>query len=226
MMTHINVPAPEGSYDSLYKTCFTPEELLEEIGKLRLSDPQAAQRSAKAYDFRFYTQKDGREPVVCDRFLGFWVDTQGFERTSGDSRWALRMARKDLGAFLDNKKIAAHFSVHWPDTRILYEQLYNSARRYLEACRTDRSYGTLLFGLMPMKADRLPGKMLADFVDFALIFPMRCGLLSDYPVVGKAAMNAWMDAMPKTWDQVWGRVYSKISEKAAEEMHAILYDEI
>ncbi len=219
----INVPAPEGMYDSFYNTLFSPEDIFEALEKKKVTDPEGARISEKIYEYRFFTQRDGRDLVVCDRFLGFWVDTQGYERTSADSKRMLKIARKQLGAMLNNKKLSAIFEGQWPNERILYEQLYSASCRYLDACRTDRSYNSMFFGMMPMRPGKLPDKMLADFIDFAVIFPIRCGLLEDYPVVGKAALNAWMDTMPKTWNQVWDRIINKIGEEAAEEARAILY---
>ena len=221
-----NVPAPEGLYDPFYNTVFTPEDISEEIEKLRLTDPRGAQFSVKIHSYRFYTQKDGRDLVTCDRFLGFWVELQSYDRTSGDSKRLLKAARKKLGEALNNKKLSDLYDGQWPNARILYEQLYNAARRYLEVCRTDRMYNSLLFGLMQLQAGRLEGKMLADFIDFALIYPARCGLLEDFPVVGKAAYNAWMDLLPRTRAQVWERIIDKFGDEGAARIRAILYDEV
>ncbi len=211
-------------FDHYYKSAFTPEEIREEIRLLSQSDPQGAKLREKLYDYRFYTQKYGKDTVICDRFLAFWVNTQYYSKTIEKSRFRLRLARKNLVNALSDKKLSGVFDGKWPDERVIYEQLYGAARRYLFSCQSDKTYSSLMFGFVSLKPAQLTEKMLADFADAFLCFLWRCGFFGDFPIVCKAAYDAWMDVAPDTESALWRRIEKTGGPETVAGIRALLSD--
>ena len=212
----LRIPVPEGLFDEYYNRAFEPEDIAYEIEELRIADAQAAELRDNLYNYRFYTRKEAGKSIVSDRFMAFWVNLRYFDKSSGKMKFRLRVAKKSLAGELENKQISGIFGDNI-DIRALYEQLYSSARRYLSTCQTDRTYTSVMFGFSALKRPQLIEKLLADFID-ALCFAERCGLLLDFPVVGKAAVHAWLDEFPETDGMIIKRIYAVLGEQAGAEM--------
>lgn len=214
------IPAPAGVFDAYFNRALTPEDIAEEIDALKRTDPGAVPLREKLFSYRFYTRKEAGKAVTSDRFIGFWVTLQFHEKSVGKSKFRLKIARNSLEKELVNQKLRAIFGGQ-PEERVLYEQLYSAARRLLSTCRTDSTYTTVMFGFGALRGDQLMEKTLADFFD-AVCFSRRCGLLSDYPVVGKAAFHAWADEFPGTENEVLSRIVKIVGKQEADSMFKML----
>jgi hypothetical protein len=215
--------APDGLFDSYYNFAITPDEIKTHIDGLNNSNPEAARLRNQLYDYRFYAKKEGGKPVVCDRFMSFWMNLLFYSKTVDTSKWRMKGARKDLTGALEDKKLRELFDDDRTFRRAIYEQLYGSARRYLGACQTDRTYTSYIFGFMALKRPQLVEKIVAEFFD-AICFGWRCGLLAEYPIVGQAAFNAWIDELPgEDVNAAWRRIEKNAGAAAASEIRGILF---
>ena len=206
-------------FEPYYNTAFTPEEIKARIDLLSQSDPQSAKLREKLYDYRFYSQRFGKDTVICDRFLALWMNMLYYSKTVEKAKFLagirLKTACRELKNALMNKELSGIFDGRWPDERVIYEQMYNAARRYLASCQTDKTYSSLMFGFVSLKPQQLTEKMAADYFDAFICFPWRCGLLDDFPVVGKAAYDAWKDGVPGTETMAWRRIEKTVGGQAA-----------
>jgi len=216
------IKAPEGLFEPCYNTALTPEDIRIELDGMKEDGGAPAELRQKLYDYRFFTQKDGRSTIICDRFVVFWVELLFSEKTTGTSKWALNSVKKRLVKMLNDKKLTDIFGETWPDDRVLYEQLYNSARRYLFSSQHDSTYSSYAFGIMRMGHSQVINRLLGEFIDTSICFTYRCGLLADYPVIGKAALHAWNDELPKMDDRVWERIEKKAGAQGSADILRIL----
>lgn len=210
------ISAPDGEFDSCYNTVFEPEEIFAEIEKMKLAHLPGIELRERLYSYRFYTRKEMGKEIVSDRFLTFWVELLYYDKTVDKSKFRLKLARNSLKSRLINKKLSSVFDGDWPNERVLYEQLYSAARRYLITCQTDRNYTSHVFGFISIKRPQLIEKIVADFFDAAICFAWRCGLLAEFPVVGKAALGAWSDEFPEMEHVVWSRIEKNVGHEATE----------
>ena len=209
-------------FDPFYNSVFTPEDILAQVEMLKQTDPQGAKLREGLYSYRFYSQKIGKETVVCDRFLAFWMNLLYHSKTITKSKFRLAHARRELEKALNNKELSKVFSEQWPNHRVLYEQLYNAARRFLASCRTDKTYSSFMFGFVSLKLPQLTEKMVADYFDAFVCFPWRCSLLDSFPVICFAAFDAWQDDIPNTEDMIWRRISKTAGTEASEMIRQLL----
>ena len=218
-----SIPAPQGMFDAYYNRALTPEDIKQEIDFLGETDAEAAALRERLFSYRFYTRKEAGKLVTSDRFMSFWVTLQFYDKSTGKSKFRLRVARRSLQRELFSQKLRDILGGD-PDERFIYEQLYNAARRLLQTCKTDRSYTTTMFGFGAIKGEQLEEKTIADFFD-ALYFSHRCGLLAEYPVIGKAAFHAFADEFPYTEDAVISRVKKVAGEPATTEIFTLVTEQ-
>jgi len=75
---------------------------------------------------------------------------------------------------------------------------------------------------MRMGHSQVISRLLGEFIDTSVCFTYRCGLLADYPTIGKAALHAWNDELPKMDARVWERIEKKAGVQGAADILRIL----
>ena len=182
---------PKGCWFSGYNRNFEPESILDEISSDTSLTKEQQRSLLNIMNYRFFTSKESGKTIKGDRFMAFWLFLMFYYKSTGKSKMRLRHALKKLENELSNSSLTGIFP-DWPDERILYEQLYNAARRYITTCRTDKGFTSTMFGFGALKSQQLEEKILAELFD-AVCFSYRCGLLEKYPVIFVAALNAFED---------------------------------
>ena len=192
----LSIPSPEGVYDDYFTRVIEPDDILLEIDLLQEEKPDEALQRRELFNYRFYEKREGGSSFLIDRFLAFWVTAQYYDKSTGKSKFRLKIANRKLSEYVDNAVLMSIFSEQINE-RMLYEQLYCSARRFLNTCRTDKTYKSVIFGVATLKDQQLKAKILFDYSDI-VSFCWRCGLIGKYSVIGKAAVHAWFREYPDT----------------------------
>jgi hypothetical protein len=212
---------PKTTQQEWYTQLFTPEEIQQELELLSLTNPQQADLLFALADYRFFTVRDRKKDIICDRFLKFWVDLIYFDGTITSPFLGMFVARREIRKTLDNI-----LHTYYIDTiqhmRMLYEQLYNGARRYIKSCRTDRNYSHYMFGFVEIKDKQLKEKMLAEFIDAGIGFPYRSGCLIHHPEIAWAAYDAWLDEVPETEELIKQRLITTFGEDKGLQLNTFL----
>ena len=217
------IVAPSGIFDEHYSRVIEPEEIQVEIELMREEDTEKANLSEKIYNIRFTEKREAGQTFLIDSFLGFWVTLAYYDKSTGKSKFRLKTANSKLSALIDKKEISLLFDNESIKERMIYEQLYSSARRYLYTCTTDKTYKSVAFGVVSLKDYQLKEKILADFID-GVCFSYRCGLLEKYPVVGKAAIHAYLREYPDTEDLVVKRMIKTLKLADTEKLLDLLVE--
>ena len=202
------VTAPQGVFSNYYTTTLEPDEILYEIETIEEAGLKDSNIHRKLYDYRFTQKKEAKGSILVDRFLAFWVTLQYYQKSTGKSKFRNKIAKKELEKYLNESDLLAIIEGDMSE-RILYEQLYTSLRRYLVICKSDKTYKSVVFGISTLKEQQLKEKILADTID-GLCFCWQCGLLIDYPIIGKATIHALLNEYPKTESIISSRLVSTL----------------
>ena|GEM_PF-2846531 len=215
-----DISPPEGVFDEYYSRVIGPDDVLLEIEMLRETDYEAADLRERLYNYRFYQIKEMGNSFVADRFLAFWVTLLYYERSTSKGKLRQRLALKELrkSLFNDELKMIVDESIY---DRLLYEQLYCSARRYIHTCREDKTYTSVIFGLGTLKDNQLKEKIFADLID-GLCFGWKIGLLQEVPAFGKAVIHALLREFPETEESIATRTIKLLKYENADSLVEIM----
>lgn len=144
----------------------------------------AGQPAAEALDPHFESVKEAfnviRFPVIDkktgqkgDRLVELWT-TLIYHGNNSRSRWATQAATKDIGQFFKRKIWQDVLEKAGPDrTRLIIDELLDSAVVYLSACRDDSRYGSKLLGMVRMSSEAIVTKTASDICQNIIGFLLR-----------------------------------------------------
>lgn len=111
----------------------------------------------KLQDVR-YKNIGRKEDRKADLMIGLWLELKISITQSGVFR-SIRKQEKKLDKFFSDPIILEMFKENEVEAeKALYQEIYDSALKYQQACLDDRSYGSKLFNLIRMKDDELAHK--------------------------------------------------------------------
>ena len=143
------------------------KELLEQaIAEEGATEENQARR--EIWDARYSMKSDlGGQ---ADGYLKFWMTIE-FNRTSGNRWFTSKGARKGLQKELDQvhfHELAAKSELH---RELIYRECEHLVKLYMDLCQTDKSYNTILCGLVTMKKDDVKSKLQRDIYETAVKVP-------------------------------------------------------
>lgn len=174
----------------------------------RTADIEAlsGQPAASPSDQRYETVKAAFEgvrfPVIDkksgqkgDRLVELWT-TLIFHGQNSRSRWATQTATKDIGQFFERKIWQDVLEQAGPDrSRLLIDELLDSAVVYLTACRDDSRYGSKLLGMVRMSSEAVVAKTAGDICQNIIAFLLRI----NQPGESAAIIHAIVMAFPRVF---------------------------
>ena len=123
---------------------------------------------------------------VADGFLRFWM-TMEFNRSSGHKIFGAKGAVKDIRKELESvnfQQIRAKSPLH---EELLYRECEHLIKFYMDLCGTDKSYNTMLCGLIPIKKDDVKAKLQRDIYETAVCLPKDLSMEDELSLITKAA---------------------------------------
>lgn len=178
----------EGYYNSI--TVQEKQPFLEK--GLALEDSEENQLRKRLFDLR-YRDKGGKI-TGADKFLEYWMELRYLEEEIGNifgKRRAGKKARKILEGLLLTEDL--------PETMkpVLLQEYINLVAIYIELCRKDRNYKSLLLGFGSMKEENLLVKIAQDVYKTAVEVPVWLGMGEEFALLSRAAKAAWLNAFPQ-----------------------------
>ena len=79
---------------------------------------------------------------------------------------------------------------------IWYKELCNVVRLYIHLCHSDKSYGSIIFGIGKMKKEKLVAKIGDDLVTVTYSIPKEIGMLNEFEQLAQAAKAVFVETYP------------------------------
>lgn len=147
----------------------------------------------EVWDARYGMESDlgGR----ADGYLKFWMTIE-FNRASGNRLFGSRSARKSLQKELDQVSFHELIQKSELHRELVYRECEHLVKLYMDLCQTDKSYNTILCGLVTMKKDDVKSKLKNDIYETTVKVPRDLGMEEELALLTKAARKVFEDYFP------------------------------
>ncbi len=131
----------------------------------------------------------------ADGYLKLWM-TMEFNRNQGERFFGSKSAVKDIRKHLQELKFDEIVAKGPQYEALLHREFCHLIWIYMDLCEKDRSYNSVLFGLMPMKKDSTLQKIKGDIYSTAVKLPKSLGLEKELAMITKAAREMYALRFP------------------------------
>ena len=149
------------------------------------------------YDVRYNSHTGSRKDVPADSYLGLWMALE-YNKDSGKGLFGggRKRAAKEIRKKLAETRVEEYIAKGGLYEELIRRELAHMVRSYMTLCRTDKSYGTGLFGLMHLGEESLDNKMRADIHEVMVVLPQNLGLEQELLPVIRAAEEVYEEFFP------------------------------
>lgn len=153
-------------------------------------EPENNEIRKKIWELRYKDKAETGGDARADGFLALWMILE-FNRNAGNKFFGARGAKKDIEKQL--KKL--HFQEfanggEW-ERELLYRECCHLVKTYMELCESDKSYTSMLCGIMSMSDDKAKAKLQKDMYETAIILPASLGMEKELELVVRAAKEMY-----------------------------------
>lgn len=149
-------------------------------------DREANQIRKEIWENR-YSENNG---MMADGYLRFWMAME-FNRKSAHKMFGAKRAYKEIIKELNSVKFLEFQDKSDLHRELLYRECCQLVKLYMDLCKTDRSYNTMLAGIITIKPDDAKAKLQKDIYDTAVTLPKELGLDKELVLLTKAAREMY-----------------------------------
>lgn len=142
-----------------------------------------------------YKQR-GKDPAEVDYYIRGWLSMHYLQHATGGF-FGRRNHDKEKQQILEDWGVSIAAEYGEAGQEILYQELCNMTRLYLNLCKDDKSYSSLLLGLGRMKDSSLINKIAKDVYTLAYEIPRTAGMVEEFQVFTRAATDTFYAIYPK-----------------------------
>lgn len=165
-----------------YYTEQKPEKRLEILDAMISQGIDAENNEArrKIFDIRYPKKKK----QYADQFMAFWLTLKMYSVNGIKEREYVRVCEKI-------KEEIAKLS-NAPQ-EILLEEWKHLISLYADVCKTDRNYGSIIFGLVKLEDNVIENKIQKDISRIGIAFPEEIGLKNELAIITEATKSVYED---------------------------------
>jgi len=168
-----------------------------------------------------FKEKNKRTDEKADTFIGLWV-TVIYHGRNSQGIFSRKRAVKEINRFWKDREIANILDdAQEYAEKLVYEQLYDSALGYYDACKTDRHYGSKLFDIVKLKPDEIAEKTASDIVKYVFRYLLGFDDIMYRDQIIKAAWFSFDPAFPSNGDILAEKIRD-LTEEEQNELNKIL----
>ena len=171
-------------------------ELLQNAAEKGQIDPQEKALREELWQRR-YGKKRAKKGASGDGYIGFWL-TLSLNLQDINSRFRRRAMAGEIRRKAEQLGIDAT-RLEGRERELVDRELHHAMRLFYTTC-TEGNYGTQVFGLMRMKADRLVGKIAGDVYATVYLLPQRLEMSERFALLQRAAYDEFCDRYPDSAD--------------------------
>ncbi len=184
-MPFVNLTPMEAYYSTI--------EPLERYALLEALDAEGKEENASRrllWEKR-YPEEKGQRP---DKYMQLWMLLE-FNKSTGNRFLGARSARKEIRKSLE----ALEFDTLSRDEKtreLLYQECCQLVRAYIALCREDRTYNSVIMGIVPMKKEQARKKLKTDLYETAVALPKLLKMEEDLSLITQAAAAVYEETFP------------------------------
>lgn len=151
------------------------------------TDPEANQIRKEIWEAR-YSEMD--EATMADGYLRFWMAME-FNRKAANKWFGVKGAVKEIRKELNSVKFQELQQKSDLHRELLYRECCHLVRLYIDLCKTDRSYNSMLAGIITIKKEDVTAKIKRDIYETAVCLPRDLGMEEELSLLTKAAREIY-----------------------------------
>lgn len=151
------------------------------------TDPEANQIRKEIWEAR-YSEMD--EVTMADGYLRFWMAME-FNRKAANKWFGVKGAVKEIRKELNSVKFQELQQKSDLHRELLYRECCHLVRLYIDLCKTDRSYNSMLAGIITIKKEDVTAKIKRDIYETAVCLPRDLGMEEELSLLTKAAREIY-----------------------------------
>ncbi len=131
----------------------------------------------------------------ADGYLKLWMALE-FNRDAGKRWFGQKSARKEIVKNLDLLKfqeIKARSELH---KELLYRECCHLVNLYMNLCAQDKTYNSMICGIMTMNSDSSKAKLKRDIYETAVVLPRELKMEEELGIITEAAREAYREHFP------------------------------
>lgn len=159
-------------------------------------DAEANAIRKEIWEIRYSGTSELGPQTRADGFLALWM-TMEFNRDASKRLFGWKSARKEIVKKLDK--------LHFPEIQeksplhkeLLYRECCHMVKMYMELCQKDKSYNSMLCGLITINSDTVAAKIKKDIYETALEVPTAIKMEKELGVIMEAAKEVYEEFFPE-----------------------------
>ena len=157
-------------------------------------EPEANKIRREIWEARYHEK--GENGSLADGFLKLWMAME-FNRNSGN-RWftGSRGARKEIGKELAAVKFHEIRQKSGLHEQLLYRECCHLVDLYMNLCSHDKSYNTIICGIITNSKDSAKAKLQKDIYETAVRLPGELNMQEELGLITKAAREIYEIQFP------------------------------
>ncbi len=153
-------------------------------------EPENNEIRKKIWELRYKDKAETGGDARADGFLALWMILE-FNRNVGNKFFGARGAKKDIEKQLKKLHFQEFANGGERERELLYRECCHLVKTYMELCESDKSYTSMLCGIMSMSDDKAKAKLQKDMYETAIILPASLGMEKELELVVKAAKEMY-----------------------------------
>lgn len=158
-------------------------------------EPEANAVRKELWEVRYQGASELGPDTRADGYLGLWMSME-FNRGSAGKFFGSKGAVKELKKRLESLKFREFQEKSELHRELLYRECCHMVRVYMELCKTDKSYNTVLCGIMPLGSDSAVKKMKKDIYETAVSLPAILKMEEELGIITQAAREVYEEIFP------------------------------
>lgn len=127
---------------------------------------------------------------VADGYLKFWMSME-FNKNAGSRWFGVKSAQKEIRKELDSVKYTEFLNKSELHKELLYRECCHLIKLYMDLCKTDRSYNSMLCGIITIKENDAKAKLQKDIYKTAVCLPKDISMEKELELLTKAAREMY-----------------------------------
>lgn len=153
-------------------------------------DPEDNAIRKELWELRYKNPSDAVKGGLADGYLALWMSME-FNKDADRKLFGYKGARKDIGAHLQRLKFKEFQEKGGKYEELLYRECCHMVTTYMGLCATDKSYNTMLCGLVSIGEEKAKEKLKADIYQTAVALPPSIKMEEELAIVTKAAREMY-----------------------------------
>ncbi len=153
-------------------------------------EPEANAIRKELWDLRYEGPSELGPKTRADGYLGLWMLME-FNRDAGKRIFGGKSARKEIVKSLSKLKFKEIREKSVLHEELLYRECCHVVKLYMELSEKDKSYNSVLCGILTMNSEKAKKKLQHDIYETAILLPPSIGMEEELELITKAAREMY-----------------------------------